>query len=127
MESQPAVFSIDAALAGSLPIIWGTDNILEVRLVSRGDVEAASFAGGAIVVEGEHETGAQEQLLYRAQRCMVAVASPEDGVTVCDRYSARITSTTRWRCAFRHARPTRFGSCRWRRVAASAAKKSIQR
>ena len=79
VEPQPAVFSIDAALAGS-PVIWGTDNIFKSYLVSRGDVDAA-FAGAAIVVEGEYETGAQEQL-YIEPNGMLAVASPEDGVTV---------------------------------------------
>ncbi len=49
-------------------------------LVSRGDVDAA-FAGAAIVVEGEYETGAQEQL-YIEPNGMLAIASPEDGVTV---------------------------------------------
>ena len=78
-EPQPAVFSIDAALAGS-PVIWGTDNIFKSYLVSRGDVEAA-FAGAATVVEGEYETGAQEQL-YIEPNGMLAIASPEGGVTV---------------------------------------------
>src|SRR6478672_7216946 len=79
VEPQPAVFSIDAALAGSL-VIWGADNIFKSYLVSRGDVEAA-FAGAAIVVEGEYETGAQEQL-YIEPNGMLAIANPEDGVTV---------------------------------------------
>ena len=79
VEPQPAVFSIDAALAGS-PVVWGTDNIFKSYLVSRGDVEAV-FAGAAIVVEGEYETGAQEQL-YIEPNGMLAIANPEDGVTV---------------------------------------------
>ena len=79
IEPLPAVFSIDDG-AGGPPIIWGTDNIFKSYLVSRGDVDAA-FAGAAIVVEGEYETGAQEQL-YIEPNGMLAVANPEDGVTV---------------------------------------------
>jgi CO/xanthine dehydrogenase Mo-binding subunit len=76
---EPAVLSIDAALSGS-PVIWGTDNIFKSYLVSRGDLEAA-FRDAALVVVGEYETGAQEQL-YIEPNGMLAIASPESGVTV---------------------------------------------
>jgi CO/xanthine dehydrogenase Mo-binding subunit len=79
VDPQPGVFSIDAALAGS-PVVWGRDNIFKSYLVSRGDVEPA-FRDAAHVVEGEYETGAQEQL-YIEPNGMLAVASPETGVTV---------------------------------------------
>ena len=48
--------------------------------MSRGDV-AAAWGGAALIVEGEFETGAQEQL-YIEPNGMLAVASPETGVTV---------------------------------------------
>ena len=49
-------------------------------VVARGDIDAA-FAAAEIVVEGEYETGAQEQL-YIEPNGMVATASPDAGVTV---------------------------------------------
>jgi CO/xanthine dehydrogenase Mo-binding subunit len=76
---EPGVFSIDESLAGT-HVIWGTDNIFKSYTVSRGDVDAA-FRVAAVVVEGEYETGAQEQL-YIEPNGMLAVASPESGVTV---------------------------------------------
>jgi CO/xanthine dehydrogenase Mo-binding subunit len=78
IEPEPAVLSIDDALAAET-VVWGTDNVFKRYEVSRGDVEAA-FAAASIVVDGEYETGAQEQL-YIEPNGMVAVAGP-DGVTV---------------------------------------------
>ncbi|MCI0436571.1 MAG: xanthine dehydrogenase family protein molybdopterin-binding subunit [Gemmatimonadetes bacterium] len=43
--------------------------------------EKGAWTGGDLVVEGEYETGAQEQLYIEPQG-MVALASPETGVTV---------------------------------------------
>ena len=79
VEPQPAVFTIDDALARR-QIVWGDDNLFKSYVVSRGDVEAA-WATAHLVVEGEYETGAQEQL-YIEPNGMLAVADPESGVTV---------------------------------------------
>jgi CO/xanthine dehydrogenase Mo-binding subunit len=79
IDPLPPVLSIDEALAGR-EIIWGTDNIFKSYSVAKGDVEAA-MAAAAIVVEGEYETGAQEQL-YIEPNGMLAVADPKHGVTV---------------------------------------------
>ena len=79
VEPLPPVYTIDQSLGGT-PLIWGDDNIFKSYLVSRGDVDAA-FAEAEVVVEGEYETGAQEQL-YIEPNGMLAVATPEDGVTV---------------------------------------------
>jgi CO/xanthine dehydrogenase Mo-binding subunit len=79
IDPEPAVFTIDEALEGRT-IVWGTDNIFKRYTVTRGDVDAA-FASADIVVEGEYETGAQEQL-YIEPNGMLAFASPEAGVTV---------------------------------------------
>ena len=79
VEPLPAVFTIDDSLAAR-EVIWGTDNIFKSYEVTRGDVDAA-FADAAAVIEGEYETGAQEQL-YIEPNGMIAVASLEDGVTV---------------------------------------------
>src|SRR4051812_14994617 len=78
-EPLPPVFTIDDALARKA-IVWGTDNIFKSYAVQKGDVDAA-FAGDAIVVAGEYETGAQEQL-YIEPNGMLAVADPQHGVTV---------------------------------------------
>ncbi len=71
-DPLPAVFSMEESLA--------RDNILKKYDMRKGDVDAA-FAGAEIVVEGEYRTGAQEQL-YIENNGMIAVASPDAGVTV---------------------------------------------
>jgi CO/xanthine dehydrogenase Mo-binding subunit len=82
IDPLPPVFTMDEALSGR-EIIWGSDNLFKTYLVSRGDVDAA-FAGADTIVEGEYETGAQEQL-YIEPNGMLAVArvgGDLDGVTV---------------------------------------------
>jgi CO/xanthine dehydrogenase Mo-binding subunit len=79
IEPLPPVLTIDDALAAR-EIIWGTDNIFKSYGVSKGDVDAA-FRDAPIVVEGEYETGAQEQL-YIEPNGMLAMADPKHGVTV---------------------------------------------
>jgi CO/xanthine dehydrogenase Mo-binding subunit len=79
VEPLPAVFTVDEALARR-EVIWGEDNIFKRYRVNKGDVEAA-LAAAEVVVEGEYETGAQEQL-YIEPHGMLAVADPAHGVTV---------------------------------------------
>jgi CO/xanthine dehydrogenase Mo-binding subunit len=79
VDPEPAVFSMDESLAGHT-IVWGRDNIFKNYVVTRGDVDAA-IANADVLVEGEYETGAQEQL-YIEPNGMVATGSPADGVTV---------------------------------------------
>ena len=79
VEPLPAVFDIDDALAART-VVWGDDNIFKSYLVARGDVESA-FRGSHTIVEGEYETGAQEQL-YIEPNGMLALAGAESGVTV---------------------------------------------
>ena len=79
IEPLDPVLDMDAALSGDR-VIWGPDNIFKSYLVGRGDVDAA-FTDAAIVVEGEYETGAQEQL-YIEPNGMLAVADPAAGITV---------------------------------------------
>jgi CO/xanthine dehydrogenase Mo-binding subunit len=79
VDPLPPVFTIDDALSGR-EIIWGTDNVFKSYLVSRGDVDDA-FRRAHRIIEGEYETGAQEQL-YIETNGMLAVADPESGVTV---------------------------------------------
>lgn len=79
VEPLRPVLSIDEALSGR-HIIWGIDNVFKRYTVAKGDVDLA-MAEAAIVVEGEYETGAQEQL-YIEPNGMLAVADPHNGVTV---------------------------------------------
>ena len=79
IETLPAILSVDDALAQK-EIIWGEDNIFKTFLVEKGDVDS-SFANADLIVEGEYETGAQEQLYIEPQG-MIAKYSAVDGITV---------------------------------------------
>jgi CO/xanthine dehydrogenase Mo-binding subunit len=80
VEPLPPVLTIDEALARR-EIVWGTDNVFKHYEVKKGDVDAAFAGADVVVVEGEYETGAQEQL-YIEPNGMLAVADPAHGVTV---------------------------------------------
>ena len=79
IEAQPAVFNLDDSLAKK-EIIWGEDNVFKKFLVDKGNVDEA-WTSADFIVEGEYETGAQEQL-YIENNGAIAIASPEQGVTV---------------------------------------------
>jgi CO/xanthine dehydrogenase Mo-binding subunit len=79
IEPLPAVFNIEDSLAHK-QIIWGEDNIFKSFLVQKGDVDTA-WRSADFIVEGEYETGAQEQLYIEPQG-MIAQANPVEGVTV---------------------------------------------
>jgi CO/xanthine dehydrogenase Mo-binding subunit len=78
-EPLPAIFTLEESLAKK-ELIWGQDNVFKSFLVQKGDVDSA-WSQAEIIVEGEYRTGAQEQLYIEPQG-MIAVASPEAGVTV---------------------------------------------
>lgn len=79
IEPLPAIFTIEDSLARK-EIIWGEDNIFKSFRVEKGNVDDA-WAAADFIVDGEYETGAQEQLYIEPQG-MIAKASAEDGVTV---------------------------------------------
>jgi len=79
IDPLPPVFTIDDSLAKK-QVIWGEDNIFKSYQVEKGDVDSAWRSAG-FIVEGEYETGAQEQLYIETQG-MIARANPADGVTV---------------------------------------------
>jgi len=79
VDPLPAVFSIEDSLARK-HIIWGEDNIFKAFHVEKGDIDRA-WNEAAFTVEGEYETGAQEQLYIEPQG-MIAQAGPSLGVTV---------------------------------------------
>jgi len=78
-EPLPAIFSLQDSLAQK-EIIWGDDNVFKRFLVDKGNVDEA-FGQADFIVEGEYETGAQEQL-YIENNGAIAIAKPEDGITV---------------------------------------------
>lgn len=78
-EETPAVFSLEDSLAQK-EIIWGEDNVFKKFLVNKGNVDEA-WAQADFIVDGEYETGAQEQL-YIETNGAIATANPAEGVTV---------------------------------------------
>jgi CO/xanthine dehydrogenase Mo-binding subunit len=80
IEPLPPVLTLEESLA-AMRIIWGEDNIFRRYDVARGDVDAAFDTPGAVIVDGEYETGAQEQL-YIEPNGMVATAERGGLVTV---------------------------------------------
>src|SRR5882724_11583152 len=78
-EEMPAVFSLQDSLTQK-EIIWGEDNVFKKFLVDKGNVDDV-WPKADFIVEGEYETGAQEQL-YIENNGAIAIANPTDGVTV---------------------------------------------
>src|SRR5438270_1997156 len=78
-EEMPAIFSLEDSLAQK-EIIWGEDNVFKKFLVDKGNVDDV-WSQADFIVEGEYETGAQEQL-YIENNGAIAVANAEEGVTV---------------------------------------------
>jgi CO/xanthine dehydrogenase Mo-binding subunit len=78
-EELPAVFSLEDSLAQK-QIIWGEDNVFKKFLVDKGNVDDV-WSKADFIVEGEYETGAQEQL-YIENNGAIAVANANEGVTV---------------------------------------------
>jgi CO/xanthine dehydrogenase Mo-binding subunit/aerobic-type carbon monoxide dehydrogenase small subunit (CoxS/CutS family) len=79
IDPLPSVHTIDDALEGGT-IVWGKDNIFKSFLVTRGDVDAI-WSTAHLDLEGEYETGAQEQLYIEPQG-VIAESSPDGGITV---------------------------------------------
>ncbi len=80
IDPLPAVFTIEDSEQQST-IVWGSDNTFQSYNMTKGDVDAAWTRPDVVVVEGEYRTGAQEHLYIEPQG-VIAVANPEDGVTV---------------------------------------------
>jgi CO/xanthine dehydrogenase Mo-binding subunit len=79
IEPLPAIFTIQGSL-NKTELIWGEDNTFKKFLIEKGDVDS-EWAKADFIVEGEYETGAQEQL-YIENNGMIATANPTEGVTV---------------------------------------------
>ena len=79
VDPLPPVLSIDESL-NEKEIVWGEDNLLKVCELNKGNVDQA-WSEADFIIEGEYETGAQEQL-YIEPNGMVATADDDNGVTV---------------------------------------------
>ncbi|MFN0108719.1 MAG: xanthine dehydrogenase family protein molybdopterin-binding subunit [Blastocatellia bacterium] len=79
IEPLPAIFTIEDSL-NQTEVIWGEDNTFKKFLIEKGDIDSA-WERADFIVEGEYETGAQEQL-YIEPNGMIAIANPAEGVTV---------------------------------------------
>ena len=79
VEELPAIFSLEDSLNKN-QIIWGDDNVFKKFLVDKGNVDEA-WSSADFIVEGQYETGAQEQL-YIENNGAIAIANPGEGVTV---------------------------------------------
>jgi CO/xanthine dehydrogenase Mo-binding subunit len=78
-EPLPPIFTIEESEACS-PIIWGTDNVFKTFLISKGEVDGV-WAKADYIVEGEYNTGAQEQL-YIENNGVIASFDAEQGITI---------------------------------------------
>ncbi len=78
-EELPAVFTLEDSV-NKKEIIWGEDNVFKKFLVDKGNVDEA-WTNADLIVEGEYQTGAQEQL-YIENNGVIAIANEQDGVTV---------------------------------------------
>ena len=79
VDELAAVLTLDDSLSKK-EIVWGDDNVFKTFRVNKGDVDAA-WSKADLIIEGEYETGAQEQL-YIENNGAIAIANPSDGVTV---------------------------------------------
>ena len=79
IECEPLepVFTIEDSLRGA-QVIWGKDNVFKSFQVEKGNVDRV-WTQADFIVEGEYRTGAQ---LYIETNGIIAVANPDDGVTV---------------------------------------------
>ncbi|HEY6802215.1 MAG TPA: xanthine dehydrogenase family protein molybdopterin-binding subunit [Pyrinomonadaceae bacterium] len=79
VDELPAIFSLRDSLEKK-EIIWGEDNVFKKFLVDKGNIDDA-WSNAYLIIEGEYETGAQEQL-YIENNGAIAIAKPGEGVTV---------------------------------------------
>ncbi len=77
-EELPGVFTIEAS-ENKTEIVWGDDNVFKRFLLEKGDVDSV-WESADLVVEGEYETGAQEQLYIEPNGVIAQV--DDSGVTV---------------------------------------------
>src|SRR2546425_88751 len=79
IEALPPVFTL-ADSVNKKEIVWGDDNVFKSFLVDKGNVDDV-WSRADFIVEGEYQTGAQEQL-YIEPNGAIAIANQAEGVTV---------------------------------------------
>src|SRR5258705_1412115 len=79
IEELPPIFTLSDSL-DKKEIIWGDRNVFKSFLVDKANVDDV-WATADFVVEGEYDTGEQEQL-YIEDNGAIAIANPAAGVTV---------------------------------------------
>src|SRR6059036_3720332 len=79
VEPLPAVITLDESMAGT-EIVWGKDNTFKSYLLKKGDVDRV-WSTADYIVEGEYQTGAQEQL-YIENNGVIAIGNAREGLTV---------------------------------------------
>src|SRR5271166_1791686 len=78
-EPLPAIFTIEESERRA-EIVWGGDNIFKTYLIEKGELDGV-WEKADHIVEGEYETGAQEQL-YIENNGMIASYDAAHGLTV---------------------------------------------
>jgi CO/xanthine dehydrogenase Mo-binding subunit len=78
-DALPALNTIEES-ESQRELIWGENNAFKTFLVEKGDVDSV-WPVASHIVEAEYRTGAQEQL-YIETNGIIAVANPQDGVTI---------------------------------------------
>jgi CO/xanthine dehydrogenase Mo-binding subunit len=79
IDPLPPIFNLTDSLAKK-QIIWGEDNIFKSFHVEKGNVDEV-WSTAAHIIEGEYETGAQEQLYIEPQG-VISKANATEGITV---------------------------------------------
>ena len=79
IEELPPIFTLEESV-NKKEIVWGENNVFKSFLVDKGNVDDV-WANADFVVEGEYQTGAQEQL-YIENNGVIAIVNERDGVTV---------------------------------------------
>jgi len=83
-DPLPAIFTMEDSLAKK-QVIWGegeTGNVFKHFHLEHGDVDAA-FAEADFIVEGEYQTGAQEQLYIETNGMLAEVTKDPEGNVEC--------------------------------------------
>ena len=78
-EPLAPIFSIEDS-AAEKEIIWGTDNCIDRYYTECGDIEAG-FAQADVIVEGDWDTGFQEQM-YLETQAMAAKRTDDGGIDI---------------------------------------------
>jgi CO/xanthine dehydrogenase Mo-binding subunit len=79
VDELSPIFSLDDSV-NKKEIIWGQDNVFKSFLVDKGNIDEA-WSAADFIIEGEYQTGAQEQL-YIENNGVIAIANAEEGVTI---------------------------------------------